>query len=220
MPLGGSYGHPPDTTNLVTPVAMILRVTLFDAAGDAIVIDGQPVSATTLPPGAILTHSGPEMILRLNGDDDVILRGIPLTYWAEGAARQIHGTAFADVLPGTAGADVLVPGGSKTLIEPGESVNSGPDLVLPGTGDDRIVFSLGNLTIGATPPDSGTDTLDLRRFKRADLTLSRDGADLMIATPDGTIRLVGQNSADSNIETLLLDGKVPLTAADLRAAAR
>ena len=188
------------------PLDNVYQVTWFDAACDSIVVNGQPLDAGSIPPGLTLTHSGTSMIL-LSGDGyGVVLRGVPLTLWADGAAAQIHGTAGDDSLTGTEGNDVISSGG-------------GNDRIVPGAGDDRIVYAFGTDVIGNTPPNTGIDSLDLRRFAPSELGFAASGNDLLIQTADGSLRVEGQLTGAGNIEMLLLKREKTMTAAEMRAAA-
>ena len=199
MPRGGRYIYPGDASNLKGDDAVVSRVTLYDAACDSIVIDGQPLTRQTLPESFTVVDAdggeGVSMVLNFGSDRAVVLRGIPMAYWAAGAAQQKHGTAGPDAMAGDSSDEVFVPGG-------------GPDTVAPAGGNDRVVYSFGDLTIQSTPPNAGQDTLNLSRYKLGDIGLAVDGDDLLLTTTEGTIRIQDQlSSPESNIETLLLADK-------------
>lgn len=206
MPQGGSYVHGGDVANLTSGLNEVLRVTAFDASSDAVVMDGQPLNGRDAPEGWLLAEANDSAILRA-GDGAVVLRGVSLALWAKGAAQQMHGTAGDDTLTGTRSGEALIPGG-------------GIDLVIPAGGDDWIGFTSGDKIIADAPPNEGLDTLDLRRFVRTDLQVTAEGDDLVVATPDGWIRLEGQLGApDGNIETVLLARDDMLDAGSLLALA-
>lgn len=97
----------------------------------------------------------------------------------------ITGTAFADLLNGGAGNDTL----------------NG------GAGNDTFVFTSGNDLILGHVNNTGADRLDLSQYAASAVRFSVSGADVVITTPDGTIRLGSQvfydlGNARSNIETI------------------
>ena len=208
MPRGGRYIYPGRASNLSKDDNVISRVTLYDAACDSIVIDGQPLAGTTLPDSYTVydgkNDNGNSMVLTYGeGDRAIILRGIPMAYWAAGAAQQKHGTAGPDAMVGDSSNEVFVPGG-------------GPDTVAPAGGNDRVVYSFGDLTILSNPSNSGEDTLNLSRYTLNDIMLAADGNDLLITTAEGTIRIKDQLShAGNNIETLMLADKEVMDMKDI-----
>lgn len=97
----------------------------------------------------------------------------------------ITGTTFADLLSGGAGNDTL----------------NG------GAGNDTFLFSSGNDLILGHVNNTGADRLDLSQYDASAVRFSVSGADVVITTPDGTIRLGSQafydlGNARSNIETI------------------
>lgn len=99
----------------------------------------------------------------------------------------ITGTIQADVLFGLAGNDTLAAaGGNDTLY-----FNSGQDVIL-----------------GATTFNTGQDTLDLSQYSAASVKFKVIGHDVVVTTPDGTIRLEYQvryafGHERSNIEQII-----------------
>jgi hypothetical protein len=194
IPRGGSYVHGGDLANLPERLSVVLRVTAFDPLRDPVVIGGQPLHTDAITfPWRVFDHNG-SMTLLLDGDGAIVLRGVPQSEWAAGLRAQIQGTASPDNLIGSNSNDIFTPG-------------SGLDTVAPARGDDRINFTSGYLVISSSPPNSGNDTLDLRRFSRSDIAVSVEDDDALIFTPDGAIRLQDQfrEGAGGNIEQILLD---------------
>lgn len=202
MPRGGSYIYAGSASILQSSNSTPQNVTWFDAACDALVVDGQPLSGQVIPANLTLADArsgyGVSMVLRFgenNPDGAVVLRGVVKSIWAAGSSQQEHGTAGPDTMIGDNSDQVFVPGG-------------GPDTVAPAGGNDRVVYSFGDLTIQSTPPNAGQDTLNLSRYKLGDIGLAVDGDDLLLTTTEGTIRIQDQlSSPESNIETLLLADK-------------
>ncbi len=199
MPRGGSYIYAGSASILQSSNSTPLKVTGFDAACDALVVDGQPLGGDALPPNLTIADArsgeGVSMVLRFgedNTDGAVVLRGVVRSIWAAGTAQQKHGTAGPDAMIGDSTDEVFVPG-------------AGPDTVAPAGGNDRVIYSFGNLTILSTPPNSGRDTLNLSRYKFNDIGLTKEGNDLLLTTSEGTIRLQDQLSgSDNNVESVLL----------------
>jgi hypothetical protein len=212
MPRGGSYIYAGSASILQSTNSTPQRVTWFDAACDALVVDGQPLSGDVIPPGLTVADArsgeGVSMVLRFgdyNPDGAVVLRGVAKSIWAAGAAQQRHGTAGPDAMVGDSSDEVLVPG-------------AGPDTIAPAGGNDRVVYSFGDLTILSTPPNSGQDTLNLSRYKLDDIGIVKEGDDLLLSTTEGTIRIQNQLSVpDNNIETLLLADKEKLDMTEIPA---
>ena len=206
-PRGGSYVHGGDVANLNSRTVDVLQVTWFDAACDAVVVDGAPLDGFTAPAGVVLTAWQNTSVILFAPDGGVVLRGVPPALWQVGAASQIHGTAADDLLSGSEADDVIWPG-------------AGRDQVAPGGGDDYIGYTSGDLVILNDPPDLGHDRLDLRRFRADQIAVHADTEALILTTPDGTIRLTGQGSAAGNIEAVLLADDAVLDAAALTAMVR
>ena len=202
MPRGGSYAKAGAASTLQTGTFEVRRICLFDPGCDSLVLNGQPLSATTLPPGLRILESNNSMIPQFPEGSAVVLRGIPPAPWRQGSLGQKHGTAGNDTLTGTSGDDVLSPG-------------AGRDLVFPGGGDDSVPYATGDLTISNQPENGGDDVLDLRRCAADDLGIAARGLDVVVTTPDGTITLAGQTSDAGNFALVLLTDGHSLTAADL-----
>lgn len=203
-PRGGSYAYGGDAANLRFGEVEVYRVTYFNPACHAVVVDGQPLGPDHLPEGGkVIEKDGSTALIWPEGWA-VILRGVPLGVWRQGQAAQISGTAGNDRLEGTTGPDVMVPGG-------------GSNQVAPGAGDDAIVYSSGALVVLNTPRNEGNDHLELGRFAVADLTLAADAADLLITTRDGVIRLQSQLATKGGqVEWVRLRDGARLTAEDMR----
>jgi trimeric autotransporter adhesin len=194
-PRGGSYGYAPDATSLSGGEGTTL-ITGYDAAKDAVVIGGNVINAQTLGGNVTARETSLGTIITYGEDDNVVLRGVTLAQWQAGAAQQIHGTSASEIVNGTTGANVIVSGG-------------GNDTIIAGAGDDRIIYTSGNdVIVGNATYNSGFDTLDLGRFKASDVHFSFSGWDILVITPDGTIRLDYQARYDigdvkSNIERIV-----------------
>lgn len=203
-PRGGSYVYGGDAANLHFGETEVYRVTYFNPTCHAVVVGGQPLGPDLLPEGGkVIEKDGSTALIWPEGWA-VVLRGVSMDVWRQAQAMQISGTAADDALVGTAGPDVMVPGG-------------GNDQVAPGPGDDAIVYSSGALVVLNTPPNAGNDHIELGRFAARDLTFSTDGADLVITTADGTIRLQGQLAEQADqIEALRLRDDLLVTAAEMR----
>lgn len=206
-PGGGSFVYSDGVSNLHSDLSEVLRVTYFDAACDAVVLDGTPLDGKTTEATAArwrITEGKNSALVLLGAEGAVILRGVSLVLWQAGAARQIHGTAGDDNLVGTEQSDVFWSGG-------------GSDRIAPAAGDDHIGYSVGDDVILNTPVNSGSDTLNLRRFSAADLGFTAQAADLIITTPIGKITLQDQLLGAGNLEMILLADDQTLTASDLQA---
>ena len=100
---------------------------------------------------------------------------------------------------------------------------AGDDVTTAGAGDDTIVYQGGDDTIVGNLLNHGNDTLDLSQYNADQVSFVNDGNDIVISTPDGSIRLDAQiaRSLDhyhSNIENLIFaDGT--LDEAGIRARA-
>lgn len=197
FPLGGAYGSGGAGANLTFPGDELWRLGPFDVVCHAVVINGKPIDPNLLhDPHRVIEYEGSTGVLFWpEYYSGFILRGIPLDAWKQGAALQTFGTERDDTLTGTDGADVLVPG-------------AGRDLVAPGAGDDAILFTSGTLTIADDPPNTGTDHIELSRFTLDDLAFTAQGMDLIIATPDGFIRIVNQLATpEGQVERLRLSNR-------------
>ncbi len=194
-PRGGSYVDPGEVAD-VTREDYVLRATWFDPWFDTVTVEGQPLSGRSLPPGiSVWDHEG-SAIIAFGEGQAVVLRGVTVAEWRSGAARQLHGSPADDVLEGTGDLDVIAGGG-------------GADDIVPGDGDDRINYGSGNDVVRGGERNRGHDTLDLRRFGPDDVRFAAQGADALIETPTGTIRLEGQlagapGNSLANIELVLL----------------
>ena len=205
VPRGGKYVETQGVTNLSGAEENVIRVRMFDAAYDTIVIDGQPLGPDNIPANMTIFDGDGSMVALFGGDGAIILRGIPLEWWAAGARRQQHGTAGRDCLYGNDTAEVFAPGG-------------GFDTIAPGGGDDRINFAFDDLIILSDPPNLCVDTLDLRRFSTGQIGMLIEGYDAVISTPNGTIRVQDQfrELLGGNIERILLADEQVLSMADMR----
>lgn len=201
MPRGGSYVYAEGVSNLPPSGFGTLRVTWFDPARDSVVVNDQPLDGASAPPGMTLTEARGSAILLSDPDDAVVLRGVTLAEWQAGAAAQHRGTAGPDLLQGTAADEVFSAGG-------------GFDTINPAGGDDHVIYASGTTIIGNDPPNSGNDSLDLRRFAPGDLTAKVWRGTLRLVTPDGAVQIQGQWSSPSgNVETVRLADCVLDTAA-------
>ena len=209
-PRGGSYNYAPRATSLSGGEGTNL-ITNYNVAKNAVVIDGKVINAQTLGGTITARETSIGTIISYGDDDNVVLRGVTLAQWQAGAAQQIHGTSASEFLNGTTGANVLVSGG-------------GSDRIAAGSGDDLIIYTSGDdVIIGNSTKNTGFDTLDLGRFNAADVHFSVSGWDVLIATPDGTIRLEYQirnelGNSEANIEKIVFkDGSLDETGIRLRA---
>lgn len=210
-PRGGAYLKASGGSNVESGDG-VLRVGGFDAATDTVVVNGHALSGSDLPNGVTAWDYRGSAVIQYGRGEAVVLRGVTVDQWQAGAAGQILGTAAAENLEGTASADVIAGGG-------------GADTITAGAGDDRINFASGDDVILGDLLNAGADTLDLRRFKAGKVTLRVSEEDVLIATPDGTIRLGSQvlhdlGHARSNIERILFaDGTLDEGAIRSRAIA-
>ena len=78
------------------------------------------------------------------------------------------------------------------------SSGGGDDRIVPGAGDDRIVYAFGTDVIGNTPPNTGIDSLDLRRLAPSELSFAASGDDLLIQTADGSLRVETHSGPPEN----------------------
>lgn len=179
--ISGSYAHPSiaaqaDGTVAITYVSNGQVFTAFKAYG----LDLEGTAAADLIEGgkgddSIEAGLGDDAIFGDEGDD--ILHG-------EDGDDFIEGGAGADRLDGGAGRDVLIGG-------------AGDDVLTGGSGADTFVFSIAGTGIFGTDTITdfapGEDMLDLLGLAGIDsfddLIFSQDGADTVISTQGGTIRL-------------------------------
>jgi Ca2+-binding RTX toxin-like protein len=186
------------------------RYSQFDPTKNSVVINGVAQSATALSAGVTVYEASGSTVFRFGHGDFIVLRGVTLAAWQAGSAAQIKGGLGDDVLTGTASADVFVGG-------------DGADTITGGLGDDWINYTSGNDVIVGDMENRGQDTLDLRQFTASQLHFSVSGNDILIQTPNGTIRLENQLRHDlghsrSNVETILIAGAT-LTETAIRARA-
>lgn len=128
-------------------------------------------------------------------------------------AVSTQSTLGDDLIFGTSGNDVLLGlDGNDTLVG-----RDGDDTLSGGDGNDVFRYTGGNDIIASDDVGTGVDTLDLTQFARSDINVSRDGADAIISTPDGTIRLQNQFASAGEINTIALVqlSDVTLTAQDV-----
>ncbi|HMO70966.1 MAG TPA: putative Ig domain-containing protein, partial [Paracoccaceae bacterium] len=120
---------------------------------------------------------------------------------------------------------VLPAGGPITGTPQADRIGTGPgaDTIAALGGDDTIVYAGGDDVILGDASNTGFDTLDLRAHAAGEVTFAVSGNDILIATPDGTIRLADQvrravGHSRSNIERIVFsDGE--LDEAGIRARA-
>ncbi len=127
-----------------------------------------------------------------------------------GDFETIHARALADQINEDGG---TIQGSSLADII---GTGYGNDTISAGAGDDVIVYHSGNDLIrgdnGAI--NSGFDTLDLSQYTAADVSFRVSGHDVLVTTPDGTIRLEYQvryelEHARSNVEEIIFsDGSL------------
>lgn len=98
----------------------------------------------------------------------------------------------------------------------------GDDTISGGGGNDIFVFHGGNdVIVGRLTANAGFDTLDLSDFTSDELMFSTSGYDVIVSTPDGTIRLEYQlryaiGHERGNIESILLADGVVLDESTIR----
>ncbi|MEO1197806.1 MAG: carbohydrate-binding domain-containing protein [Pseudomonadota bacterium] len=121
----------------------------------------------------------------------------------------VSGGAGEDALVGGRGADTLDGGTENDLISGGE----GSDQLTGGAGDDALIGGLGNDTMtGGTGADvfrfatgdgddvitdfeAGADRIDLWYVTSTNVSVTADGADVLVDTGDGTLRVQGASVA-------------------------
>lgn len=113
-------------------------------------------------------------------------------------AVSTQSTLGDDLIFGTSGNDVLLGlDGNDTLVGRG-----GDDTLSGGDGNDVFRYTGGHNVITSDDVGTGVDTLDLSQFARSEINVSRDDADAIISTPDGTIRLQNQFASSGDINTI------------------
>jgi Ca2+-binding RTX toxin-like protein len=109
-------------------------------------------------------------------------------------AELAEGLGLDNVRIGTSGAETLTRNSTeRTMIYYG---SGGNDTLTGGTGQDVYVFgrTIGDVTINDVENNAGGDRIAFAFLNRADVTLERDGNDLLITVTatDETIRVTGQ----------------------------
>ena len=93
-------------------------------------------------------------------------------------ADQMYGTGFGDVIDGGLGNDRIDGGQGNDTLTGGK----GDDYLAGSFGDDTYIFNVGDGhdTISALADLADVDTLRFSDLNSADVTLSQDGADLLV----------------------------------------
>jgi hypothetical protein len=135
--------------------------------------------------------------------DDTHSGGIPGAGFTEdnimygrGGNDTLSGRAGPDKIFGEEGDDTLDGGTGNDELTGG----TGDDTLTGGTGSDLHVFAEGDGNDTITDFEKGTDTIRIGVASFADLTISQDGADALVAYTDGQIRLSGIDSTTLEAE--------------------
>ena len=188
----------------------LLVLSQYDADQVSFAVEGFDVLVTT-PDGVIrLEHQLRHAPGHAEGNIEAIL-------FADGTldAAGLHQRALND--QGGPGHDSV----TGTHLADSIAAGAGDDTIASLGGDDILVYQGGNdVILGTTQINSGTDLLQLGQYRADQVRFSVSGMDMLIATPDGVIRLENQmrhapGHAQGNIEWVqFADGM--LGQADLR----
>ena len=170
-------------------------LTFLQDGADTLISD----SVSSIRLVGVLTSSLAETDFIDGGPDAELFdyRGSPIGVDVEAStgADMIYGSDFSDTIDASSGADILNGG-------------AGDDSLTGGAGDDMFVYTGGNDTIMGDGFNHGNDTLDLSQYMAAQVSFAVDGNDVVITTPDGTIRLEDEvfrtsGHYHSNIENII-----------------
>ncbi len=151
----------------------------FDPADGGVLLMGGAILSPAGGAGYNVAQVGGDVQITLADGGTVTLAGVDLAAWQMAAASQVTGGAGGDTLQGGSSANVIAGG-------------AGDDVIAAGAGDDVIRYFAGDDVIygaSSTNLNTGVDTLDLSRYDAADVQFRNEGFDILIETPDGTIRL-------------------------------
>lgn len=175
----------------------------FNASGHILSLSEGPINPSALPDGLSLAQT--ESGVAVYREDLVIVElvGVQLSDWISASQGHGIGSTQSEAIQGTVNGDLIASG-------------SGHDTISAGAGNDVIVYHSGNDLIRGdnSAINSGFDTLDLSQYAAADVSFRVSGHDVLVTTPDGTIRLEYQvryelGHARSNIEGIIFsDGSL------------
>lgn len=150
------------------------------------------------PPPPPLVGSNADDLLHGGQADDVIqgLAGVDELHGGEGSDL-IEGGADLDILLGEGGDDTLLGGPGDDVLDGG----LGDDVLEGGAGDDSYVYARGQGNEVIHDLEGDRDRLVLLDYDASEAQLSQDGDDLVIALPDGELRVVS-HYAGAAIEEL------------------
>jgi trimeric autotransporter adhesin len=124
----------------------------------------------------------------------------------------LYGYAGADVIDGGVGNDTLDGGADADLLFGGDGVDllagsAGNDVINSGTGADILLFNRGHGSDTVIGTNLREDVLSLSGIRYADMSLSRNGNDLILSTggiaaPNDSIKLADWYSGQTSVSKL------------------
>ncbi|TMV02601.1 hypothetical protein FGK63_20450 [Ruegeria sediminis] len=190
----------------------------FQPSTMVITVAGTAVNPNTQQAGITISQQVSDVVIEYGAGDSVTLIDTSLADWLDASSTQHLGTSADDVLVGSAGNELMAgaDGNDDLQGQDGDDILSGGhgnDSISAGSGDDTIIYQSGNDVIQGQH-NRGHDTLDLSKYSSDQVSFSNSGADVLIDTPDGQIKLRYQHyyaigDDRTNIETVLFsDGSL------------
>lgn len=170
----------------------------------------------------VLGGDGADIIAGRKGDDNLD-GGAGADHVKGGAGADIiDGGAGKDTLRGNDGDDNLAGGGGMDILLGGRGDDTlgggtgadrlnggrGDDLLEGGSGADIFVFRWGGGHDRVQDFEDGVDLISFAGagYNFADLTITQQGSNVLITTPDTTVLLSGMDAGDISAIDFLLDG--------------